>query len=67
MLDTDDDKRKCSWLDSTQARFEAANAALVLKTRALLQSIVPDGQIITAGADTDGPALAAAIESHLGR
>ena len=45
MLETDDDKPKSSWLDSTQARFEATNTVLVSNTCALLQRIVPDAPL----------------------
>ena len=45
MLETDDAKTDSSWLESTQARFEAANDPLVLQTRALLNRIVPDASL----------------------
>jgi hypothetical protein len=45
MLETDVNKPDPSWLDSTQARFDAANDPLVLKTRALLNRIVPDAPL----------------------
>jgi hypothetical protein len=45
MLETDVNRLDSSWLDSTQARFETANDPLVLKTRALLNRIVPDAPL----------------------
>jgi hypothetical protein len=45
MLETDINKLDNSWLDSTQAQFEAANDFLVLKTRVLLNRIVPDAPL----------------------
>jgi hypothetical protein len=45
MLETNASKPDCSWLDATQARFDLANDPLVLKTRALLNRIVPDAPL----------------------
>lgn len=42
MLDVDDDKLNRSWLDESLARFEADNDDLVMRTRTLLNRIVPD-------------------------
>jgi hypothetical protein len=42
MLTVDDDKLNGSWLDGALARFNLANDALVLQTRALLSRIIPD-------------------------
>jgi hypothetical protein len=41
MLETDVNKLDSSWLESTQARFEAANDPLVLRTHALLNRVIP--------------------------
>lgn len=45
MLRTNDDKSTASWLDQTWARFEAGNRDVVLKTRSLLQSVIPDDAV----------------------
>ena len=45
MLEVNDDKLSSFWLYSARARFEEANDALVLKTRALLNRIVAEAPL----------------------
>lgn len=45
MLETYVHKLDSSWLDSTQARFEAANDPQVPRTRALLNRVVPEAPL----------------------
>lgn len=45
MLETEVHRPDSSWLESTQARFDAANDPLVLRTRALLNRIIPDAPL----------------------
>lgn len=45
MLDVDKDKLNRSWLDETLARFEADNDELVMRTRSLLNRIVPEPEL----------------------
>ncbi len=45
MLGVDDDRLTRSWLDEALARFEADNDELVMRTRALLNRIVPDAAL----------------------
>lgn len=42
VLEADDDKLNGSWLDETLARFEADNDELVVRTRVLLNRLVPE-------------------------
>lgn len=45
MLDVDDDRLNRSWLDETLARFETDNDELVMRTRSLLNRIVPEPEL----------------------
>lgn len=45
MLDVDDDKLNRSWLDDALARFQAGNDELVLRTRTLLNRVVPNPEL----------------------